>query len=44
MCERIFTTPQALGGHMSKSHPHMSEDFRQKQIKRQERTEEREIL
>ena len=33
-----------MGGHTSKTHPNMSQEFRNKQIKRRERAQERELL
>jgi hypothetical protein len=43
-CDRVFDKAQALGGHMSKAHPHMSEDYRLKQQIRKERAEKRKKL
>ena len=42
--EKTFQKAQALGGHMSKAHPNMSPEFTQKQIRRKERTYDRELL
>jgi hypothetical protein len=41
---RSFDKAQALGGHMSKSHPKMSADFTRKQLRRKEREPERKLL
>ena len=42
--KRGFPKAQALGGHMSKSHPNMSPDFSRKQQRRKERAPDRELL
>ena len=42
--KRSFPKPQALGGHMSKSHPNSSSDYTRKQQRRKERRVDREIL
>lgn len=42
--DRHFVKAQALGGHMSKSHPHQSAEFTKKQETRKERTSVRELL
>ena len=42
--DRFFEKAQALGGHMSKSHPHQSAEFTKKQETRKERTSVRELL
>ena len=42
--DRLFVKAQALGGHMSKSHPHQSAEFTKKQKTRKERTSVRELL
>jgi hypothetical protein len=42
--DRFFVKAQALGGHMSKSHPHQSAEFTKKQETRKERTLVRELL
>ena len=41
---RSFVKAQALGGHMSKSHPNMSAEFTKKQERRKEREPERLLL
>ena len=43
-CRKKFTKAQALGGHMSKSHPGMSHEFEKKVEKRKEREPMRELL
>lgn len=42
--KRSFEKAQALGGHMSKSHPSQSADFTRKQVRRKERAPDRERL
>jgi hypothetical protein len=42
--DRFFVKAQALGGHMSKSHPHQSAEFTKKQLTRKEREQDRELL
>ena len=42
--KRSFEKAQALGGHMSKSHPSQSADFTRKQVRRQERAPDRQRL
>ena len=42
--DRFFVKAQALGGHMSKSHPHQSAEFTKKQMTRKEREQDRELL
>jgi hypothetical protein len=42
--KRSFPKAQALGGHMSKSHPNSSSDYTRKQQRRKERRGDREIL
>ena len=42
VCKRSFEKAQALGGHMSKSHPSHSPDFTRKQLRRKERAPDRE--
>ena len=43
-CDRIFKNGQALGGHISQSHPKQSYKYKQKIEIRNSRTERREIL
>ena len=43
-CERIFKNGQALGGHISQSHPKQSDKYRQKIEIRNSRTDRRELL
>ncbi|CDW81461.1 UNKNOWN [Stylonychia lemnae] len=43
-CERSFTQATALGGHMSKAHPRMSDHYMYKQEIRQSRESDRELL
>ena len=38
-CRKTFTKAQALGGHMSKAHPNMSEDYVKKNAGWPKRTE-----
>ena len=41
---RVFKLAQALGGHMSKKHPNQSLEFTGKQLRREERTCDRQVL
>ena len=43
-CERVFKNGQALGGHISQSHPKQSNKYKQKIEIRNSRTERRELL
>ena len=43
-CERIFKNGQALGGHISQSHPKQSNKYKQKIEIRNSRTDRRELL
>ena len=43
-CDRIFKNGQALGGHISQSHPKQSNKYKQKIEIRNSRTERRELL
>ena len=43
-CERIFKNGQALGGHISQSHPKQSDKYRQKIEIRKSRSDRRELL
>ena len=43
-CERIFKNGQALGGHISQSHPKQSSKYQQKIEVRNSRTKRRELL
>ena len=43
-CQRVFKNGQALGGHISQSHPKQSYKYRQKIEIRNSRTERRELL
>ena len=43
-CERVFKNGQALGGHISQSHPKQSNKYKQKIEIRNSRTDRREIL
>lgn len=43
-CDRIFKNGQALGGHISQSHPKLSNKYKQKIEIRNSRTERREII
>ena len=42
--DRFYEKAQALGGHMSKSHPHQSKEYTKKQNTRKEREPVRELL
>ena len=44
ICFKKYGKAQALGGHMSKAHPQMSDQYLYKQKRRNERTLERKIL
>ena len=44
ICNRKYPKAQALGGHMSKAHPHKSDQYQYKQQRRNERVEERKVL
>ena len=41
ICHKKYLKAQALGGHMSKAHPHMSDQYQYKQQRRNERLGER---
>ena len=43
-CERVFKNGQALGGHISQSHPKQSNKYKQKIEIRNSRTDRRELL
>ena len=43
-CRKSFKKAQALGGHISKAHPSMSQGFVEKLRRRQEREPQRELL
>ena len=43
-CPRIFKNGQALGGHISQSHPNQSDKYKQKIEIRKSRTDRRELL
>ena len=43
-CPKVYYDSRQLGGHMSKAHPLKSEAYRIKQIKRTQRTRDREIV
>ncbi|CAD8115060.1 unnamed protein product [Paramecium sonneborni] len=40
ICKKIFTSPQAVGGHSSRVHPNESEKYQTKVAKREERKHE----
>ena len=44
ICNRKYPKAQALGGHMSKAHPHMSGQYQYKQQRRNERIDDRKLL
>lgn len=44
ICVRKYPKAQALGGHMSKAHPHMSGQYQYKQQRRMERSDDRKLL
>ena len=43
-CGEVFNHGQALGGHMSRTHPGMSQAFNKKVTRRKEREVDRELL
>ena len=44
LCQRLFKTSRALGGHYSKAHAGQSSNYQQKMEKRKERTNLRSAL
>jgi len=44
LCNRIFFSPVSLGGHTSKAHPAMSQNYKRKQEVRKKRAAERLLL
>jgi hypothetical protein len=43
-CKRRFDTGQGLGGHISRVHPNQSKTYRKRKLKRESRTELRQVL